>query len=156
MEELKYVIFEIGNNKYAMNLKHIKGIEQDYQIIPVPNAPMEIIGIINLRGAVVPVCSLRRCFNLEDNVSGAKGNLLVTRGANGDAIAYEVDNVVTIEQMIPEDINGMPKVATNAENDYMESVLHVGSDIVITVNANQVLPEEVRQALTKLTEEQEA
>ena len=60
MEELKFIIFKLGEQKYAMNLLYINGIEQNYQIIPVPNAPEGIEGIINLRGDVIPVYSLKR------------------------------------------------------------------------------------------------
>ena len=98
MEELKFIIFKLGEQKYAMNLLYINGIEQNYQIIPVPNAPEGIEGIINLRGDVIPVYSLKQRFGMDTRVAGTDKNLLVTM-SSGTAVAYEVDEVFSIEEL---------------------------------------------------------
>ena len=73
MEERKYIIFQLGEEKYGMNLSYVNGIEQEYHIIPVPNAPEGIKGIINLRGLVIPVYSLRQRFGMDARVDTCKG-----------------------------------------------------------------------------------
>ena len=152
MEEFKYVIFGIGEQKYAMNLACVNGIEQDYMLIPVPNAPEGIQGIINLRGTVVPVYSLRQRFGLEPRSQSTEKSLLLTI-SSGTVLGYEVDRVYDIEAVEKTQINPMPAVASNEENEYMESVLRVGSQIVISININKVLDEETVQRLNKMVEE---
>lgn len=152
MEELKYIVFQLGDEKYGMNLVHVNGIEQDYHIIPVPNAPGGIRGIINLRGAVIPVYSLRERFGMDPRIDNPEKSLLITSSSN-TPLAYEVDAVVGIEEMAPKNINRMPAVASNEETLFMEQVLHIKEEIVITINVNKILSDEMAEALNQIVEE---
>ncbi|MBR1865635.1 MAG: purine-binding chemotaxis protein CheW [Lachnospiraceae bacterium] len=152
MEELKFVIFQLEDQKYGMNLSHINGIEQGYSIIPVPNAPEGIKGIINLRGVVIPVYSLREHFGMPTRITNPEKSLLVTK-SSGTMLAYEVDAVIAIEQMKKKNINDMPEVASNENTIFMQHVLHIGSEIVIEIDADKVLSEETRARVNKMIAE---
>lgn len=153
MEEFKYVVFQLGDQRYAINLMFVNGIEQDYQIIPVPNAPEGIIGIINLRGVVIPVYSLRVRFGMSQRIDNPSKSLLVVN-CFGDYIAYEVDCVEGIEEMDPMRINRMPSMASNDETAFMEEVLRIGDDIVIAISVDEVISEDVQKKLNHIIESQ--
>lgn len=152
MEELKFIVFQLGEEKYGMNLLSVNGIEEDYHVIPVPNAPEGIKGIINLRGAVIPVYSLRERFGMDSDVDCSSKSLLVTSSSN-TPLAYEVDAVLGIEELTQEQINKMPFVASNEETIFMEQVLHINKEIVIAINVNKVLSNEMAEALNHIVEE---
>ncbi|MDE6759644.1 MAG: chemotaxis protein CheW [Lachnospiraceae bacterium] len=152
MEELKYVVFQLEEQKYAMNLMYVNGIEQDYHIIPVPNAPEGVTGIINLRGAVIPVYSLRERFGMDKRIDNPEKSLLITN-SSGTVLAYEVDAVAEIEEITKKNINEMPSVASNEETIFMEQVLHIGNDIVIAINVDKVLSEDTRNMVDQLIED---
>lgn len=152
MDELKFIVFRLGNEKYSMNLEKVSGIEREYHIIPVPNAPADINGIINIRGEVIPVYSLRTRFGMDRHVENPEKSLLLTR-TSGTVIAYEVDEVLGISQMVPSDIVKMPRVASNENTDFMENVLRVKKDIVIVINVDKVLSKEIQSELERLIEE---
>lgn len=152
MEELKYVVFQLEEQKYAMNLMYVNGIEQDYHIIPVPNAPEGVTGIINLRGAVIPVYSLRERFGMDKRIDNPEKSLLITN-SSGTILAYEVDAVAEIEEIAEKSINKMPSVASNEETIFMEQVLHIGNDIVIAINVDKVLSEDTRNMVDQLIED---
>ena len=152
MEELKYVVFQLGEQKYGMSLMRISGIEKDYNIIPVPNAPEGISGIIDLRGSVVPVYSLRERFGMDTRIDNPEKSLLVTY-SSGTMLAYEVDAVEDIQEMRPEDINEMPAVASSDETVFMDKVLHIGKDIVIAINVDKVLSEDIQAMVNQLIED---
>ena len=152
MEERKYIIFQLGEEKYGMNLSYVNGIEQDYHIIPVPNAPEGIKGIINLRGLVIPVYSLRQRFGMDARVDNPAKSMLITM-CSDIMVGYEVDAVLGIEEMAPEDINKMPFVASNEETSFMDQVLYVKNEIVIAINVSKVLSEEMEEALTSIVDE---
>lgn len=152
MEEFKYIIFLLGEQKYAMNLKCVNAIVQDYNIIPVPNAPEGIKGIINLRGAVIPIYSLKKRFGTEMSAGRSAGSLLITKSSGTD-LAYEVDGVISIEEIPPHNINRMPYVASTDETKFMDEVLHIKDDIVISISADEVLSEDTRSALEEIIAE---
>lgn len=153
MEEFKYIVFRLGDQKYAINLMFISSIEQDYSLIPVPNAPKDIIGIINLRGSVIPVYSLKSRFGMVDDVPRSGKSLLVAN-CFGDIVAYEVDAVEGIEAMDPSLINRMPSIASNEETNFMEEVLHINDSIVIAISVDEVLTDDVKAELNKIVESQ--
>lgn len=153
MEEFKYVIFQLCNQRYAINLMFVNGIEQDYTIIPVPNAPREIKGIINLRGNVIPVYSLKARFGMPTQDDNPSGSMLVVY-FDGNYIAYEVDCVEGIEEMKPQDINRMPALASNSATSFLEEVLHIGDDIVIAISVDNVISEEMMSQLNDMIESQ--
>ena len=130
----------------------VNGIEQDYHIIPVPNAPEGISGIINLRGAVIPVYSLREHIGMEPHIDNPEKILLVTN-SHGILLAYEVDCVEEIEEVPDSKISLMPSVASNEDTAFMEQVLQIGNEIIITINVDKVLSEDVRQMVDQIVEE---
>ncbi len=152
MEEQKFVVFQLEDQKYGMSLMRVNGIEQDYHIIPVPNAPEGISGIINLRGAVIPVYSLRERFGMNPRIDNPEKSLLVTN-SHGILLAYEVDCVEEIEEVPDSRISPMPSVASNEDTAFMEQVLQIGNEIIITINVDKVLSEDVRQMVDQLVEE---
>ncbi len=153
MEEFKYVIFQLGDQKYGINLMFINGIEQDYSIIPVPNAPKVIKGIINLRGEVIPVYSLRARFGMPTGVNSSSKSLLVVN-LEGSFVAFEVDAVEGIEAMDPRDINRMPSIAANEDTAFMEEVLHIGDGIVIAISVDEILSDEMMSQIKDMIDKQ--
>ncbi len=153
MEEFRYVIFQLGEQKYAINLMFINGIEQGYDIIPVPNAPEGIKGLINLRGTVIPVYSLRERFGMESRVDNPERSLLVVN-YDDDLLAYEVDCVEGIEEISPSNINRMPSMASNEDTAFMEEVLRIGDSIVIVISVDEVVSDELQMKLNKIIESQ--
>lgn len=152
MEEQKFVVFQLEDQKYGMSLMRVNGIEQDYHIIPVPNAPEGISGIINLRGAVIPVYSLRERFGMDPHIDNPEKSLLVTN-SHGILLAYEVDCVEEIEEVPDSKISLMPSVASNEDTAFMEQVLQIGNEIIITIDVDKVLSEDVRQMVDQIVEE---
>ncbi|MDE5864301.1 MAG: chemotaxis protein CheW [Lachnospiraceae bacterium] len=152
MEEFKYVIFQLGDQRYGMNLLYVNGMVQDYHITPIPNAPEGVKGIINLRGDVVPVYSLRERFGMDSRIDNSEKSLLITQ-SDDMVLAYEVDCVVGIEEMEPNRINRMPSIASNEETTFMEEVLHIGENIVIAISADEVLSGEMKMRINQMMEE---
>lgn len=64
MEEFKPVVFKLGDRRFGIDISKIQGIEKEQHIVPVPNTEDYIIGIMNLRGDVIPVYSLKKSLIL--------------------------------------------------------------------------------------------
>ena len=149
MEDLKYIIFKLGEEKYSIFLQYIKGIEDDYRIVTVPNAPPCIKGIINLRGDVIPVYSLCARFNMPEKT----GESLLIVNTDDGLLGFEVDAVIGIEMMEPQNIKRMPKLVKSADNDYMEEVLKIGKEIIISITVDELLSPEENEQIRQMTEE---
>lgn len=152
MENTKHVIFKLGNEEFGMAILYVKAIEKIMEISPVPNAPSYIEGLINLRGDVIPVYSLRRKFNLPDKVADENTKLIVTK-SNGISIAFEVDFVNEIVEISEDKIHDAPKIVKSEQTAYINAVADVDKRLVILLNLDGILSEMEKNALEKLVED---
>jgi len=63
---LQLVTFTLGGEEYAVDILKVQEINRMKEITRVPNAPYYVEGVINLRGKVIPVLSLRKKFGLPE------------------------------------------------------------------------------------------
>ena len=60
----QYLTFRLGNETYGLNILRVKEIRGWVPVTGIPQSPPHVLGILNLRGAVVPIVDLRRRFEL--------------------------------------------------------------------------------------------
>ena len=64
-QEIQLACFRVGDQLYGLDILRIREIVRPQKLRPVPKAPAFVEGVMNLRGAVIPVVDLRRRFDLE-------------------------------------------------------------------------------------------
>ncbi len=149
---VKPVVFKVAGQFYGVDISLVLGIEKQMSIVPVPNSTAYVKGIINLRGEVVPVYSLKRKFGLSDP-GPTETMIIINVNENGIKIALEVDEVVEIDDINPEKIVNMPLIAKTPETKYLDRVAHVKDGLVILMDVNALLTEDEAENVKKLTEE---
>lgn len=145
----KPVVFKIGEESYGVDINLVQSIENGIDFVPVPNAVEYVKGIVNLRGEVIPVYSLKRKFNIpDDNLNGS----CVIISAGDFKIALEVDEVLEISEMKASDIVRMPIVVKNPDTEFMDRVANIGGRLVILMDVMKLLTREESAAVKKLAE----
>lgn len=162
MAEIKYIIFNLGEQKYSMKLSRINGIEQTYNIVPVPKGADCIKGIIHLRNSIIPIYDLKYRFEIDSELEDGNKQLLVTE-TDGFKVGFEVDHVIGIISIPENDIKEVPRVATNENTGYLENVIKVNfaetntSEIMISIDVDSLLSENdinsLQDAIDKSAEE---
>lgn len=61
----QYLTFSLDGEEYGVDILRVQEIKGWSGVTPMPNMPESVLGVINLRGDIVPVIDLRRCFDLE-------------------------------------------------------------------------------------------
>ena len=64
---IQYIVVKIGNEQYGINIKYIDNIVRNQKITRVPKTQTYYKGVINLRGEIIPVMSIRLKLGLEDD-----------------------------------------------------------------------------------------
>lgn len=152
MSEERHVIFRLGNENYSMNIEYVKAIEQQYSIIRVPDAPEHVKGLINLRGEVIPVYSLRSRFHMEELERGEDTQLLIA-GTGVIQLAFEVDAVVGIETVEEEQKRETPIVIRGDATNYIGGILNVNGQIVVEISIENIMSESEWNDIEKLINE---
>ena len=94
---VQYIVVKIGNEQYGINIKYIDNIVRKQDITRVPKTQHYYKGVINLRGEIIPVMSVRLKLGLEDDVYTDKTRYIIVKveGATIGIIVDEVREVVT-------------------------------------------------------------
>lgn len=127
------IIFLVGDEEYGMDVQLVTAIEPMMDIIPVPNAPACILGLMNLRGEVIPVYSLRKRFTMEECNDKEKNKLIVAH-YDGKALAFKVDEVLEMHDFRDAEISETPVITRSAKTNYIRSVANKQGKLVLLLN----------------------
>lgn len=152
MQEIKPIIFKLNQEQYGIDISRVNAIEQVLQIVRIPNAPSFIKGIINLRGVVVPVFSLREKFGLPPKTDG-ESKLIITRIGEMD-LAIEVDEVSEIQNVENTNLSGKPRILAGADTDYIGSIAKVDGNLVIIIDIDNLMSDEESAGIKSFVETQ--
>ena len=150
----KQVIFKLGNEEYGMDISLVTTISGYTGVVPIPNAPACIIGILNLRGDVIPVYSLRKKFRMPEIEADGGTQLLVTK-CNDVQVGYKVDSVSGIIEIDEQSICAMPVIVKTKETSYAMGVANQKNRLVVLLDIPHILSEQEAEAVKEFAEENE-
>lgn len=133
----KYVIFLLDQRLYAIDILDITSIEEIGALTPVPRAPGFIKGIVNLRGQLIPVISLRYVFG--ENTEGESSSTILIINLGGKQAALLVDEVIEIHTPESGEVGSLPELARTAATEYAAGVIKSGERIIIVIDTEQLL-----------------
>lgn len=100
-EEVQYIVVKLGDEQYGIDISYIDNIVRVQRITRVPKSQNYYVGVINLRGEVVPIMSLRRRFELEDDVYQNSTRIIIIRIEDQSMIGFIVDEVQEVVNLNP-------------------------------------------------------
>lgn len=112
-DAVQYIVVKIGNEQYGINIKYIDNIVRNQKITRVPKTQSYYKGVINLRGEIIPVMSVRLKLGLEEDEFTDKTRIIIVKieGATIGVIVDQVREVVTLDEEDTE------KLAKNSRDD---------------------------------------
>jgi purine-binding chemotaxis protein CheW len=149
--ELQLVIFELGEENYGVNISAVESIIKMLPITRVPHAPGFVEGIINLRGAVLPVIDLRKRFDLPAAGHDRDTRIVVTSLAEAKIgmVVDSVSEVLTIQEAM---IEPTPAIVSTDHTEFLQGIVKIGERLVILLNLDRVLSDREQENLLVLPE----
>ena len=119
---VQYIVVRIGNEQYGINIKYIDNIVRNQKITRVPKTQTYYKGVINLRGEIMPVMSIRLKLGLEDDEFTDKTRIIIVKieGATIGVIVDQVREVVTLDDDNTEKITRTSR--DDAASGYISSI----------------------------------
>ncbi len=143
LEELQqYLTFMLSGETYAISILRIKEIIQYGQLTEVPRMPSFIRGVINLRGAVVPVIDLSARFGKQPTQVGRRNCIIIIEVAIEDEmhnVGVMVDAVNAVLEISDSDIEPPPTFGTNIHAEFIAGMGKINGKFVIILNIQHVL-----------------
>jgi purine-binding chemotaxis protein CheW len=143
----QYLRFALGKETYAVGIAAVREILEMARMTPLPLMPGFIKGVMNLRGAVVPVIDLRARCGLETVAVGRRSCIVVVEVSNHedsemDVLGMLIDGVHEVLEVNAQDIEPTPPLGTRIAPEFIAGMAKVRGDIVAILNLERVLERE--------------
>jgi purine-binding chemotaxis protein CheW len=150
--EVQLACFKVGMELYALDIMKIKEIIRPQKLTAIPKAPSFIEGVINLRGAVIPVADMRKRFDQPISKENRKNRIVVCSLA-GKIIGLLVDEVTEVKRFSRQEIAPAPQFIKGPNADYFLGVARRDDDLIMLIDLEKVLSTDEKIELQKLSHE---
>lgn len=149
MAELQFVVFRLGNEEYGVNIMQVQEIGPYEKPVKVPNTPDFIEGVINLRGNVIPVISLKKRFNIPgQELTDSTRTIVINFGDK--QIAFIVDDASEVLTLDESDVQETPEIIAGIDRKYITGIGKHGDRLLIILDLSYLLSEQEQMQLAAM------
>jgi purine-binding chemotaxis protein CheW len=134
----KYLTFVLAKEEYGLEILKVREIIGMMEITRVPAMPDHVIGVINLRGKVIPVIELRRKFMMPETEQTSETCIIVV-SVNNNLMGVVVDQVSEVLDIRGEEIEDAPNVGIDLGNEYILGMAKTKGGVKILLAIDSVL-----------------
>lgn len=143
--EGKYLTFALGKEEYGVEILKVREIIKMLEVTSVPQVKNYIKGVVNLRGKVIPVISLRLKFGMEE-VEDSEETCIVVINFQETLIGVVVDSVKEVVDIPAGNIEPTPNFGARVHSDYILGLGKIGEKVKILLNIDRVLSDDLEVA----------
>lgn len=147
--EFKAVVCNLDEQLFGIDISMVRGIEKEQQVVAVPNSADYIKGIMNLRGEIIPIYSLRRKFGMEE-LQGETQFIIVR--IDDMPLAIEVDGVGEIFQADETTMFDTPKIVISKNTRYISKVINDNGRLILLIDVNKLLSDDEITGISSIIE----
>ncbi len=130
---VELLAFWIADEEYAVDIVEIQEIIKLPAVTHVPRSPAPVLGIISLRGTIVPVLDLRAVLRLGRAPESSASRILVMR-AEGDPIGLLVDRVTSVVRLRNESVEAVPRTMQHDATEFLRGVGRIEDRLLILLD----------------------
>ena len=147
-EGTQLITFILGEEKYGLKILKVRELISYPEVVTrIPGMPDFIVGMINLRGLVIPIMDLRLRFSMYDGEYD-KYTVIIIVQVEDKMVGLTVDSVADVVYLEEEETQGTADIATNIDTQFVQGVANIKADMVILLDVDHLLSE---QELAQLT-----
>ena len=150
--ELHIVGFQVGRETYGVRIASLHEIVRVTEITAVPDAPVYIEGVINLRGKIVSVIDLRKRFGEKQIVANPKKNRILVVESHGRLTGLIVDSASDVIKIPAEDVEPPPAVFQDGGLNCVTGLGKYKDRLIVLLDVNKLLQNSSSQREEKSVE----
>lgn len=147
----KYLTFDLAEEEYGLEILRVREIIGMMDITPVPRTPDFVLGVINLRGKVIPVMDLRLKFGLSYKEPDERTCVIVVEVQSQDItvqMGIVVDRVNEVVDVKASDVEPTPSFGVALDTSFIHGMAKVGNKVKILLDIDKVLTSDEVAALS--------
>ncbi len=151
--QLQLVTFQLGSEKYGIDIMEVNEIVRNQEVRPIPNSPAWVQGLLNLRGKIIPIIDLHERFQLghlkpDDDETDPGGIMVVT--ISGKELGIIIDRILRVLTIDSSDLQAPPQMMVGIGSEYVQNVVKEEKDYLIILNTRRLFNSRELQSLTAL------
>ncbi|BDU70126.1 chemotaxis protein CheW [Geothrix oryzae] len=132
------VTFTLDGVEFGLDIDRVQEITHRSDVTPVPGSPSFILGVINLRGLIIPVIDSRIRFHLAPQEPTPKTRIIVLRLASGPT-GLQVDSVAEVVRLEDHTLRETPPLVAGIRSEYLAGMVTVGSRLITLIHLEKLL-----------------
>ena len=146
-ELIQLVSFMLADEEYGVEVLKVREIIRMPAITKMPNVPQHVEGIINLRGKVIPIISMRKRFGLMENDSDSHTRIIIMDVA-GSMTGFIVDAVSEVIRIHSSEIQPPPPIVISGgiDQEFITGVFNHAERLLIIMNIDLMFSEDERES----------
>jgi purine-binding chemotaxis protein CheW len=134
----QYLTFTLDEEVYGLDILKVQEIRGYGAVTPLPNAPAHLEGVMNLRGVIIPVVSLRRQFGLAE-VGPNRFNVIIVLSVGARAVGVVVDAVSGVVGLATDNIQPPPDFGEPREARSISGLVNVEARVILLLDVDGAL-----------------
>jgi len=147
------VTFQLGEELYGINIMDVKEIVRVQSIRAIPNAPVYVEGIFNLRSEIIPIINLHKRFHIKKLITSEEDELLsgfVILDIDGMKLGIIIDRISRVITIEKDDIQPPPQMLTGIGAEYIRGVVRQEDGYLIILNIRDLFNPKELQKIAEL------
>ena len=140
-ETKQYIVVQIGSEKYGIDIGYIDTIVRMSKITRVPKAQVYFPGIINLRGEVVPVMSIRTKMGLESDVYTNATRIIILKIEDRGMLGVIVDAVCEVVTLATDEVEPNNVHSNHTKDNFINGIGKNGDQLISLLEINAIIEE---------------
>lgn len=140
----QYIVVKIGNEQYGIDIGYVNNIVRMQKITRVPKAQFYFNGVINLRGEIVPVMSIRKKMGLPEDTFTNSSRIIILKIEQQGSLGIIVDEVREVVLLGNDEIDQNVHAAKNeknTKNSFISGVGKSGENLISLLDINCIIDE---------------
>ena len=137
-EELQLVVLRLGVQSYALAIADVREVIMVPEITAIPRQPRHVLGVLNLRGRVVPVVDLRLALGLP-SVAAASSSRVVVAAPEGRLVGLLADEVSQVATVGRAALEPLDPTVVDQSDEYARGIVRIDGEIVVWLDLAHLL-----------------
>ena len=137
----QYLTFQLNEQEFGLEILQVQEIKNFSRITPIPNSPPNVLGVMNLRGTIIPIVDLRRTFKMPETQYNSF-TVIVVVNIGAKVVGLVVDAVSDVRDVLAGDIEFPSTLKHDSSTSVISGVAKSGEHLITLLDIAKLLPEE--------------